>query len=118
MNKNSIAVFTTNIQNDYDVILKLKAFFEDIKQYSDFMIFSDHIHNIQSSHVAILQPYHLRFFQGSVVFLHINDYLANKNSLCKKFVVLSQEDDVDGELLYDCHIITMDDNQISFGALI
>ena len=85
----SYAVFTKNIPQTIPFILKIKEFINATKQNYDFFIFSDIIHDIPFSDIGIMQSYYMKFYQGTVIFLDIKDYLENSNILANKIVYLN-----------------------------
>jgi len=110
---NTIGLYLPNIADNIEFISKLKNYFYTSYDDYDFVLFSDIIHNIQFTNLAIIQTYHLRFFQGIIIFPSVKDYLDNQNILSNNIWILIDENtDINQKELSKHQLFTIKNNEI------
>lgn len=115
LSKNTLAIFTN--QNDDDHVNHINTIYDFFKdQYEDFVVISDE-NDLINQHYAVIPSIHLKFFQGTVVFLSINTYLEKNDILANDIYVLTSTQDilsnhVPKNRLNDIKVLTIQEDKI------
>jgi hypothetical protein len=114
----SIAVYSSALNVQIDIIRRVKAFFKSSDELVDFLIFSDDIASGLLVDTAILSTFYMTFYPGQIIFLNVEDYLANKNNLLTNDYVLlldfkdALEHKLDISLLKNTQILKYDNDKM------
>jgi hypothetical protein len=114
----SIAVYSSALAVQIDIIRRVKAFFKSSDELVDFLIFSDDIASGLLVDTAILSTFYTTFYPGKVIFLNVEDYLANKDNLLTNDYVLlldfkdALEHKLDISLLKNTQILKYDNDKM------
>lgn len=110
-----LAIYTSDFNNNQSIIDQILNLLK-LEDYDDFFICSSTINNNVNNY-AVLQPFYLTFFQGSVVFLNMDEYLEYKDKIIGSKILYVDPDNkaskyvFDKNIFKDCSFITYDDNK-------
>lgn len=110
-----LAIYTSDFNNSQSIIDQILNLLK-LEDYDDFFICSSTINNNVNNY-AVLQPFYLTFFQGSVVFLNMDEYLEYKDKIIGSKILYVDPDNktskyvFDKNIFKDCSFITYDDNK-------
>ena len=86
---NSFGIFTEDLSNDQETIRLLG---EQCKKNGDTVVFTDNIESNSLHDYSIFPSFYMRFFQGMVIFLTMEDYTQYKNNIIgKPMLYLTEE---------------------------
>jgi len=103
------SVFSDSLIEDKSLILEIKNFINHDYPCSDFTVFSSSNNTSEYIEFAILVSFYLRFFNGDVVFLHIDDYYAHKDHILGRPILYldsNNMEQVDRNSIKGCDILT------------
>lgn len=115
MNTNLIALYSNDPNKNKDIILNIKNFILQNNKYSDFTIISDSTNLKGINNTSLIFSFYLKFFNGTIIFIDINDYLLYKDEIIAKCIVFLQNNDlstVDRNCIKECDILTIENNSI------
>lgn len=110
-----LAIYTSDFNNNQSIIDQILNLLK-LEDYDDFFICSSTINNNVNNY-AVLQPFYLTFFQGSVVFLNMDEYLEYKDKIIGSKILYVDPDNkaskyvLDKNIFKDCSFITYDANK-------
>jgi hypothetical protein len=98
---NSFGIFTEDPSNNQEIIGLLG---EQCKKNGDTVIFTDNINSNALHNYSMFPSFYMRFFQGMVIFLNIEDYTQYKDSIIgKPMLYLTEEmlrsSNIDGSMI-------------------
>lgn len=92
LSKKTLAIFINENDDEYiNYVDTIYNFFQD--QYEDFVIISDENDSIKSNY-AVIPSIHLKFFQGTVVFLSVKTHLEKNDILADEIYVVTSVGDI------------------------
>lgn len=83
--KQKIAIYSNNLTKD--TYIKIKNYLNKKYLYYDCVIFSDNLLD-KSIDATIVSSFYLRFFNGSIIFTNIDDYIYYKDLIISNSVCL------------------------------
>lgn len=86
---NSFGIFADDLESHKDTIRKLG---EECRKLGDTVLFTDNINTNSYSDYAIFSSFYMRFFQGIVIFLDIEDLTLYKNTIIGKPMLYLTDD--------------------------
>lgn len=110
------AVFTKDVADNIDLIDKIKSFFEQQYNAKDFVIFTDDV-TVASNNNAILTTFYMIAYEGSIVFLDINDYYAYEDQLKNNGILYLDQNSIeslDHNSIKKCSILTQNNNTLEW----
>jgi hypothetical protein len=110
------SIFTNDIPNNIDLIDKIKNFFQQYHNATDFVILTDDINHGLSSH-AILNSFYMIASNGYIIFLNLNDYYLYRDQMVKNAILyLTQEDisNIDRNIIKNCSVLIENDNELQW----
>jgi hypothetical protein len=78
---NSFGIFAENLEENKNLIYELG---NQCKKLGDTVLFTDSIQSNEFIEYAIFPSFYMRFFQGVVIFLNIEDHTEHKNNIIGK----------------------------------
>lgn len=105
----SIGIYLNNINDNLDIIQKIKTFFDKY----DFVLFNDT--NQSNEKHATLPTFYMKFYDGSIVFLSIEDYLIYKETIKSDAILLLDiktaiDSKIDRSIIKGCKILSYNNN--------
>lgn len=73
-----IAIYSDNIHEDKTKIIEV---FHHFKNQNDVVVITDNINDSEYKDYAVFPSFYTKFFQGTVIFLHLEDYLEYKDTI-------------------------------------
>lgn len=113
---NTIGIFSNNLNKDLSNIIEIKKFFENTNNYSDFTIFSNTSLGKKLFDISILLSFYVSFFDGSIVFLNIEDYTHYKDRIIGKPILYLDDtiiNSIDRNIIKNCDTISKANNQLT-----
>lgn len=86
---NSFGIFSDDLESNKDTIRKLG---EECRKLGDTVLFTDNIDTNSYSDYAIFSSFYIRFFQGIVIFLNMEDLTLYKNTIIGKPMLYLTDD--------------------------
>lgn len=86
-----LAIYTKNFNQHSTIIEKIKSFFQN--EYTDIFICTSLMTDSISTY-ACLPEFYLKFFNGYVVFLNVEDFLEHSNNIIGSSVLFIDKKDV------------------------
>lgn len=83
--KQKISIYSNDLTKD--IYLKIINYLNKIYSYYDCVIFSDSLLD-KSINATVLSSFYLRFFNGSVIFTNIDDYIYYKDLMVSNSIFL------------------------------
>jgi hypothetical protein len=105
---NSFGIFAENLEHSKDLICELA---NQCKKIGDTVLFTDSIHSNEFTDYAIFPSFYMRFFQGVVIFLNIEDHTQHKDIIIGKPMLylteqMLKENKIDGSMINKSEIFS------------
>lgn len=85
-----LTIYTTSFAENADVIEKLKDFMLASNKYGDFFVCTG-VMDVGLAHYATMGSFYLKFFDGDIVFLNIEDYTEYQDKIIGRPILYLSE---------------------------
>lgn len=103
----SFGIFSESLDKDSLIIKKLFDYYTNL---GDVVLITDSLDSAEFQHYPIFPSFYIRFFQGCIIFLDIEDYLEYKDNLVgipKVLLYKSDGSTIDRSLVSKNHILDL-----------
>lgn len=108
------SIYSANIQQDIDLIERIKSFLYSNTNIEDFCIFTDDSLSLLYDH-STLPTFYTIAYRGATIFLSLHDYMEFKDKVSGSLCIYLNKESLgfmDRNTIKGCSIITESDNQL------
>lgn len=99
------------------LVNKIYAYFKQKNPYCDFTILSNNEPLFYNQNISSLSTYYLKFFDGSIIFCNINDYMEHADAMMQNCYLITTAEDMirvgrSKQQLHNATLLSFDGDEI------